>query len=41
MQQRIERLFAGQEKMNAKVKADVKARYEMKERGEAEGKAYM
>jgi hypothetical protein len=37
MQQRIERLFAGQEEM----KADVKAWYGMMERGEAEGKAYM
>jgi hypothetical protein len=41
MQQRIERLFAGQEEMKVKIKADVKAWYEMTERGEAEGNAYM
>jgi hypothetical protein len=27
--------------MKAKIKADVKAWYEMRERGEAEGRAYM
>jgi hypothetical protein len=37
MQQRIERLFAGQEGMKAKLKAW----YEMRGRGEAEGKAYL
>jgi hypothetical protein len=31
MQQRIERLFAGQEEMKAKIKADVKSWYEMRE----------
>jgi hypothetical protein len=35
MQQRIERLFAGQEEMKAKITADVKAWYEM--RGERRG----
>jgi hypothetical protein len=39
--QRIERLFAGQEEMKASITPDVKAWYEMRERGEAEGKAYM
>jgi hypothetical protein len=38
MLQRIERLFAGQEEMKAKITADVKPWYEMRERGEAEGK---
>jgi hypothetical protein len=41
MQQMIERLFARQEEIKAKIKADVKAWYEMRERGEAEGKAHM
>jgi hypothetical protein len=41
MQQMIGRLLARQEEIKAKIKADVKAWYEMKERGEAEGKAYM
>jgi hypothetical protein len=41
MLQRIEHLFARQEEMKAKITADVKAWYEMMERGEAEGKAYM
>jgi hypothetical protein len=41
MQQMIERLLAGQEEMKAKIKANVKVWYEMRERGEVEGKAYM
>jgi hypothetical protein len=41
MQQGIERLFAGQEEMKANITADVKTWIEMRERGEAEGKAYM
>jgi hypothetical protein len=41
MQQLIEQLLAGQEEMKAKIKADVKAWHEMRERGETEGKAYM
>jgi hypothetical protein len=41
MLQRIVRLFAGQEEMKAKITEDVKAWYEMRERGAAEGKAYM
>jgi predicted metalloendopeptidase len=41
MQQMIERLLAGQEEMKTKIKADVKAWYEMRDRGEAEGNAYM
>jgi hypothetical protein len=41
MQQKIECLFAGQEETKEKIKADVKAWYEMRERGEAERKVYM
>jgi hypothetical protein len=41
MQQMIECLLAGQEEIKAKIKADVKAWNEIRERGEAEGKAYM
>jgi hypothetical protein len=41
MQQRIERRFAGQEEMKAKITAVVKTWYEMREKGEVEGKAYM
>jgi hypothetical protein len=41
MQQRIERLFVGQEEMKAKINTYVNAWHEMRERGEAEGKAYM
>jgi hypothetical protein len=36
MEQLSERLLAGQEEMKAKIKADVKAWHEMRERGEAE-----
>jgi hypothetical protein len=39
--QKIEHLFAGQAGMKAKVRADVKVWYEMRDREEAEGKAYM
>jgi hypothetical protein len=39
--QTIKRLFAGEKEMKAKIMADVKAWYEMRERGEAEGKAYI
>jgi hypothetical protein len=38
MEQLIERLLAGKEEMKTKMKADVKAWQEIKERGEAEGK---
>jgi hypothetical protein len=41
LQQRIERLFAGEEEMKTKITADVKAWYEMIGRGEAEGKTCM
>jgi hypothetical protein len=41
MLQLIERLLVGQEEIKAKMKADVKAWHEMRERGEAEGKAHM
>jgi hypothetical protein len=41
MKQMIKRLLAGKGGNESKIKAYVKAWYEMRERGDPEGKAYM